>query len=207
MQRPALYGLMLTVTITLSFSPTDIQADRKETKIFVCHNAEKNPENAHTISVSEKAVPAHLAHGDFLGECQPPDLEPITDRDGDGVADADDNCLTVQNSDQQDSDGDGIGDACYCPCFTAQDIDKTTPRPAPTFCDDGGIEAHTFEMLRWDEQAQMIDYDFRDTLLSGHCSITLNGFTTSLRTNYTDYPGCAFLILSSELWKQCPQSE
>jgi len=34
------------------------------------------------------------------------------DTDGDGVADAVDNCPEVSNPDQADSDGDGIGDAC-----------------------------------------------------------------------------------------------
>lgn len=34
------------------------------------------------------------------------------DSDGDGIADAQDNCPNVANPDQKDSDGDGIGDAC-----------------------------------------------------------------------------------------------
>ena len=34
------------------------------------------------------------------------------DGDGDGVPDAEDNCLTASNADQTDVDGDGVGDAC-----------------------------------------------------------------------------------------------
>ncbi len=36
----------------------------------------------------------------------------VVDTDGDTVADADDNCPTVANTDQADADSDGIGDAC-----------------------------------------------------------------------------------------------
>jgi len=36
----------------------------------------------------------------------------VTDGDGDGVADSDDNCPQVANADQKDLDGDGLGDAC-----------------------------------------------------------------------------------------------
>ena len=34
------------------------------------------------------------------------------DTDGDGVKDANDNCVTTANANQKDTDGDGIGDAC-----------------------------------------------------------------------------------------------
>lgn len=36
-------------------------------KVLVCHKPDKK--GGHTISISSSAVPAHLAHGDFLGEC------------------------------------------------------------------------------------------------------------------------------------------
>ena len=36
----------------------------------------------------------------------------VTDTDGDGVAERDDNCPATKNKDQTDSDGDGLGDAC-----------------------------------------------------------------------------------------------
>jgi predicted lipid-binding transport protein (Tim44 family) len=38
-------------------------------KVVICHRPPGNPDNAHTISVSPNAVPAHLAHGDTLGPC------------------------------------------------------------------------------------------------------------------------------------------
>lgn len=40
-----------------------------ETKVTICHIPPGNPANAHTITVGEPAVKAHLAHGDYLGAC------------------------------------------------------------------------------------------------------------------------------------------
>ena len=38
-------------------------------KTTVCHIPPGNPANMHTICVGNPAVPAHMAHGDFLGSC------------------------------------------------------------------------------------------------------------------------------------------
>src|SRR5690349_17103655 len=48
--------------------------DRKpgHQKVKVCHIPPGNPGNAHTIEVSQSAVPAHLSHGDTLGACNTP---------------------------------------------------------------------------------------------------------------------------------------
>ena len=43
--------------------------ERHNTKVTICHYPPGNPENAHTITVSENSVDTHLAHGDTLGEC------------------------------------------------------------------------------------------------------------------------------------------
>src|SRR5262245_20820094 len=51
---------------------------------------------------------------------------PLSDRDGDGVPDEDDNCPAVPNADQADADGDCIGDACDAV------VDTTTSLPATT---------------------------------------------------------------------------
>lgn len=38
-------------------------------KIDVCHIPPGNPDNAHTITISENALSTHLDHGDHVGEC------------------------------------------------------------------------------------------------------------------------------------------
>jgi len=69
----------------------------------------------------------------------------MSDKDGDGIADADDNCPTIPNGDQTDSDGDATGDACECsnPCddgdaCTTDSCDPATGCTAAAItCDDG----------------------------------------------------------------------
>jgi len=39
-------------------------------KINVCHTPPGNSDNAHSISISVNALRAHLAHGDYLDECE-----------------------------------------------------------------------------------------------------------------------------------------
>jgi len=47
-------------------------------QVTICHRPPENPQNAQTITVSQSAVPAHLAHGDTLGPCPPPTSQPAT---------------------------------------------------------------------------------------------------------------------------------
>jgi hypothetical protein len=46
-------------------------------KVDVCHIPPGNPDNAHTITISESAVSAHLDHGDHLGPCDPPQPDEV----------------------------------------------------------------------------------------------------------------------------------
>ncbi|MBW8887769.1 MAG: hypothetical protein JF616_08430 [Fibrobacteres bacterium] len=53
-------------------------------KTTICHIPPGNPANAHTITVGNPAVKAHLAHGDKLGACKdmPPAAKPCSDNPG-----------------------------------------------------------------------------------------------------------------------------
>jgi hypothetical protein len=55
-------------------------------KTTICHIPPGNPANAHTITVGNPAVPAHLAHGDKLGACKDvaPKAKPCSDNPGSG---------------------------------------------------------------------------------------------------------------------------
>lgn len=47
-------------------------AHAKNEKITICHVPPGNPDNARTLTVSEKAWRAHQAHGDVQGPCPEP---------------------------------------------------------------------------------------------------------------------------------------
>jgi len=54
--------------VVTSSSTTITESDSASTgKVTICHIPPGNPGNSHTISVGSPAVPAHLAHGDFVG--------------------------------------------------------------------------------------------------------------------------------------------
>ena len=43
--------------------------------LTICHIPPGNPSNAHQITIGQAAVPAHLAHGDYVGTCNMPGSE------------------------------------------------------------------------------------------------------------------------------------
>jgi hypothetical protein len=57
-------------------------------KTTICHIPPGNPANAHTITVGNPAVKAHLAHGDYLGMCKvvSKNSKPCSDHPGQGPA-------------------------------------------------------------------------------------------------------------------------
>jgi len=47
----------------------DVHCGNSGDKVLICHRPPGNPSNSQTLCVAASAVPAHLAHGDFLGPC------------------------------------------------------------------------------------------------------------------------------------------
>jgi hypothetical protein len=117
MKKNAAPSILLVFVISamlISISFTLMVTAKKPEMVTICHIPPDNPEDAHPIKVSEKAIKAHLAHGDVTGECE------VQDLDGDGVPDTIDNCLFDFNPGQGDIDHDKEGDACdtrYRCCF------------------------------------------------------------------------------------------
>ena len=73
----------------LASGDTDVEGsqDDIEDQVTICHVPPGNPDNAHTIVVGAPAVDAHLAHGDFEGECDGEDGATDDDLDDDGEED------------------------------------------------------------------------------------------------------------------------
>lgn len=61
---PALLAAVLFVA-----APASQAQGGGQEKVTICHVPPGNPDDAHTITVGAPAVPAHLAHGDDLDEC------------------------------------------------------------------------------------------------------------------------------------------
>ena len=61
--------------------------DDIEGQVTICHIPPGNPDNAHTIVVGAPALPAHMAHGDFEGECDGEEGATDQDLDNDGEDD------------------------------------------------------------------------------------------------------------------------
>jgi len=64
-------------------------------KVLVCHIPPGNPDNFHTIKIGEKALDAHLAHGDLAGACNEACAELCNDGDActiDDIGDCDHGC-------------------------------------------------------------------------------------------------------------------
>jgi hypothetical protein len=69
--RKSLAGLAAAIFfLSVLLFAGSLMAGNGQQKVTICHVPPGNPDNAHEITVGAPAVPAHLAHGDFLGTCE-----------------------------------------------------------------------------------------------------------------------------------------
>jgi predicted outer membrane repeat protein len=70
-------------TCTTSIHAEDVRCfagNSGNAKVKVCHQTGSNNNPCHSICVNESAVAAHLAHGDFIGNCTPDCVAPVYTR-------------------------------------------------------------------------------------------------------------------------------
>ena len=116
------------------------------------------------------------------------------DIDGDGVANAVDNCPAVPNADQIDSDADGVGDAC-----SASSLPSSTttfgPAPSPTY---PGPE---FAVSATNDSGGEITF----AVVSGPC-VQVGGATFAATGSGTCVVMATSAATSSRLWSSAVQS-
>ncbi len=139
MREHGLVFSALLLTFVFFSPPTIGQAHaakgaKDQKKVTICHVPPGNPANAHTISVGESAVSAHLAHGDYTGACSTScQVNPSLCDDG--------NACT---SDSCGANGQCAHDAVSCDDGNACTVDQCDPATGCSAaandgaaCDDG----------------------------------------------------------------------
>ena len=121
-------------------------ATAKNVKVDICH--QEGNGGYHVINVSEKAVPAHLAHGDWLVE------EEVYD----GI----------------DNDCDGEVDEDLCPCYSRETLDSYWPNNAPTwptldgnYCEDESFDNGNYARYK----LRASGYEFENHHHSAHMDV------------------------------------
>lgn len=108
---------------------------------------------------------------DAVDNCRQTPNADQADADGDGVGDACDNCRFTANPDQADSDGDGIGNACdNCSTFANADQLDQDGDGVGTACDAspiGGVNERPVAVAGPDRMIQL------------HTAVTLDGTSSS----------------------------
>ncbi len=101
----------------VSFEFGHLRGDQE--RVVLCHIPPGDEGGAHTITVAASAADAHLAHGDYLGDCEDQVEDDTSGGDDDTEIEDGDNDDGDGDDDEDaavDSDGDGVADeADACP--------------------------------------------------------------------------------------------
>lgn len=138
-----------------------------------------------TLNVVDNNAPTAIGGGGTPRQPLAPPISPgggLTDTDGDGLIDLDDNCVDVANANQTDGDGDRLGDACEAAYGTnASDADTDNDG-----CVDGvEVRTVTYSPTHGGDRDPLNPGDFFD--VSGDVSVDLNDVISVL--GYYGDPG------------------
>ena len=128
---------LLTLSLLLGlalFSAAAAQAGSSN-KVNVCHMPPGNPGNWHTITISEKALSAHLNHGDLAGTCES-NCGALCDDGNPCTQDVDSNaaeCACLSERPPVDCDDGSLCTADSCDAAAGGCIN------APIDCNDGNL--------------------------------------------------------------------
>ena len=120
-----------------------------ETKVEVCHIPPGNPDNFHTITISENALSAHLAHGDLGGACDDVCATLCDDGDActiDDTGDCEQNgcpatrvSVNCDDGNECTADSCAPGSGCVNTARTGEACDDGAVCTGPDACDAGGV--------------------------------------------------------------------
>ena len=98
-QGSSVLGQSLVISVRAEGVPEEVYVD------FVVPSASFN---IRAVIGGTEPLDSNSANDDTMTKL----ISPVPDADGDGIADAKDNCVSMSNADQTDTDGDGLGNAC-----------------------------------------------------------------------------------------------
>jgi hypothetical protein len=133
-RKRTVFPLCLLVWLALAVTVEVAYAGKKVT---VCHRPPGDPGSAHTISVGEEALPAHLKHGDQVGEC-PSGCQVNTSICDDANACTADTCRTDGQCEHTAVNCDD-GNACTLDSCNSSLGCLNVPAAGGTPCDDGKV--------------------------------------------------------------------
>lgn len=113
------YVKLTVLSILITFCTIGSLAVAANNKVLICHVPPGNSQNFHTIYISERAVRAHLNHGDMEGTCSDfcadlcDDNNPCTEDLCDGIRGCD-NIMLTDCDDGIDCTDDYCDDGIYC---------------------------------------------------------------------------------------------
>ena len=150
MRRITVIGMIILGLVALPLMAA-AKPDAKPAKVGICHIPEEGGE-PHGIVISEKALPAHEAHGDLLGDCldltnlPPVNTAPVAVIEVTRCSFYDGCTLLLDGTGSFDDEGDSLS---YSWTITDSELNETFS-DQPAFPFTGSAEPYSVELTVYD---------------------------------------------------------